>query len=92
MNIRELIDQLESFAEEHGDETEVRFAHQPNWPFEYAISSVEAVDLSEPDEDEDSEEELSRREDSEPNVVVYLAEGSQLGYLPGAASKALGWR
>lgn len=27
-----------------------------------------------------------------PEPVVYLGEGSQLGYLPGGASRALGWR
>ena len=27
-----------------------------------------------------------------PERVVYLGEGSQVGYLPGEASRALGWR
>jgi hypothetical protein len=87
MNIRELIEQLEDLANEHGDDVEVRFAHQPSWPFEYAISRVEAVNVSEDDEGYgDKVEEVESGA-----VVVYLAEGSQLGYLPGAAAQVLGW-
>lgn len=38
------------------------------------------------------EERLSDITDDEPApVVVYLAEGHQLGYLPGAAQSGLGW-
>lgn len=43
MNIRDLIDNLESIADDYGDETEVRFASQPSWPFEYSIDSVTYV-------------------------------------------------
>lgn len=88
MNIRELIDQLESFANEHGDDTEVRLASQPNWPFEFDISAVEAADLHMGSGDPDDEP----ADESEATIVVYLAEGSQLGYLPIAACKVLGWR
>lgn len=31
-------------------------------------------------------------EDQKGEPVLYLAEGPQIGYLPGAASAALGWR
>lgn len=34
---------------------------------------------------------LAKRE-AQGEAVVYIAEGSQLGYLPGAAAQALGWR
>jgi hypothetical protein len=46
MNIREMIEALESITEEYGDEVDVRVADQPAWPFEYEIGQVEAVDLS----------------------------------------------
>lgn len=86
MNIRDLIEQLEELAEAHGDHTEVRLAQQPNWPFENAVDEVVAVDLNGPDEDD------PEAASDEPEVVVYIGEGAQLGYLPGAASRALGWR
>jgi hypothetical protein len=42
---------------------------------------MEVVPL-EPDEEAPADEEVK---------VVYLTEGSQLGYLPGEASEAIGW-
>lgn len=77
--IRELIDELEELAEEHGDDCEVRIAHQPSWPFEYGIGEVVA-DVSEDDEEEPG------------SAIVYIAEKDQIGYLPGTACKLLGWR
>ena len=44
MTIRDLISQLQDFADEYGEDTEVRLAHQPNWPFEYGIDQLVAVD------------------------------------------------
>lgn len=43
MTIGELIGLLEQASEysEYGDETEVRFAAQPEYPFEYSIDFVE---------------------------------------------------
>ena len=79
MNIGELIAKLQELAEEHGEETEVRLATQPSYPFEYGIEEeVVAVAL---DEDE-----------AEDSTIVYIAECGQLGYLPGAVSRALGWK
>lgn len=75
MNVRD----LKRFLEDVDDDVEVRFASQPNWPFEYSIDDVQVVDLN----GEDGEE--------EPNEVVYLTEGSQIGYLPGVVSRAIGW-
>jgi hypothetical protein len=57
---------------------EVRIAHQPSWPLESSTDSVISVDFE--DEDEMGVE-----------VVVYIAAGEQLGYLPGAAAEELGW-
>ena len=82
MTIRELIDQLTDIVEELGsDRAEVRLAHQPSWPFEYSIGEVAVVRENE-DEDE-LEDELE--------AVVYIGEHSQIGYLPGVATRALGW-
>lgn len=46
----------------------VRLAMQPAWPFEYSIHSISCL-------------EGIKGEDA---PVVYLSEGVQLGYLPGA--------
>ena len=83
MTLRDLIDRLTDVADEYGDDVEVRLAIQPSWPFEHSIRDVEVVDPADYDEAAD--------ENDDP-VVVYIAEGRQLGYLPGVASRALGWR
>lgn len=84
MNVRN----LKRFLEYLPDDIEIRFASQPNWPFEYSIEDVYVVDLNEGDEyyNEESEE-----EEVEPNEVVYLVEGNQLGYLPHVVKKSIGW-
>lgn len=90
------------------DNPEVRLAHQPQWPFEYSLTDVLLVDVNEeerleideflnvgdPDDEEARAAAHERRAelDAEPGGVVYLGEGSQLGYLPQAASSKLGWR
>ena len=80
MRVAELIALLEDMPED----AEVRLAQQPSWPFEYSIGGVVMVgpDAGTEDEDEDAPEEN----------VVYIAESGQLGYLPGAVSRELGWR
>lgn len=107
MNIRELIEALESIAEDYGDDVDVHIAEQPSWPFENEINGVEVVDFSkgEPCEMCDGKgkaggEECEncngtgnyKEEGEEGEKVAYLVEGRQIGYLPGAASKTLGWR
>jgi hypothetical protein len=76
MKLYELMDLLKDLPED----TEVRFAHQPSWPFELSISEVVMTGESDDDEGQDSP------------PVVYLVEGQQLGYLPGEVSSAIGWR
>lgn len=76
MNLRELIDELERCAESHGDDTEVRLAIQPTWPFEH---SIEQVVIGNGDDD------------GEYRNIVYIAEGGQIGYLPGDVRKGLEW-
>jgi hypothetical protein len=36
MTVQQLIESLQEVQEEFGDDCEVRLAHQPHWPFEYA--------------------------------------------------------
>jgi hypothetical protein len=56
-------------------DAEVRLAHQPAWPFEYAIDPTNtAVQV-----------------DLDGGPMVYLGEGAQLGYLPEPARQQLGW-
>lgn len=98
MTTRDLIELLEDLERQHG-ECDVRLAMQPAWPFEYDIDAVAAVELGNPDPDEydmDDPEDRGRWYEAvgqaEPGFVVYLGEGEQLGYLPGEASRELGWR
>jgi hypothetical protein len=58
-------------------DSEVRFAAQPSYPMEYSLGETVEVVLGEEDED--------------TAMVVYLSEGSQLGYLPGEACDELYW-
>jgi hypothetical protein len=90
------VGELKELLQDLDDEMEVRLAHQPSWPFEYSISGAEVVDLNEPDPDDtvepEDEEHPDDVEEPEPNEILYLAEGTQLGYLPGVVSRLLGWR
>ncbi len=83
MNIAELINELEDMRDVVGDDAEVRYASQPSWPFEYSISNIITMT-------NEMREEHARAELQGENVV-YLAEGSQLGYLPEDAKNELGW-
>lgn len=98
---------LKSLLEGVDEDAEVRIAHQPHWPFEYSIRQVVAVGTNDEDieeiEDHLGSGELTAEEKEEArsemdrlaqnNVqIVYIGEGSQIGYLPGAACEALGWR
>ncbi|MCU0928810.1 MAG: hypothetical protein MUE62_06360 [Burkholderiaceae bacterium] len=91
--LRYLIEQLQDMADTYGENTEVRIAHQPSWPFEYGIGEVVAGSEGDDDDgDDDPREGGAQRDDDDTPVVVYIGEGTQLGYLPGNASRALGWR
>ena len=72
----ELLDALQ----EMDPDTEIRFASQPSWPFEYSIHDIVIVD-DEPEQD-DCEESTQ---------IVYLVEGRQIGYLPHEAKEEIGW-
>jgi hypothetical protein len=89
MTIKELIDTLTEMVESGTpDDTEVRLAQQPRWAFEYEIGRVTEVNLNEPDPDDDEEADGT----DEDRYVVYIGEGSQLGYLSGIAARELGWK
>ena len=76
MRLSELLETLQMLADDYPDEDpEVRLAMRPRWAFEYSIHSVTPV--------------LLEGDRSEEALVVYLSEGVQLGYLPGAAKDAV---
>lgn len=78
MNVGKLMEFLKDLPED----AEVRIAQQPSYPFEYSVADV--VIIGGP---------LGANEDGEDDEpVVYLTEGSQLGYLPGKVSREIGWR
>jgi hypothetical protein len=74
MTVAELIYELEQM----NPEVQVRFASQPNWPFEYSIVDVVQIEIAD-------------RRTNEAVETVYLKEGRQLGYLPAEAKDELGW-
>jgi hypothetical protein len=83
MTVQELLDALATLD----PATEVRLAEQPSWPFEYSLAGVLVSDRLPAEDDADD---LPLGESPEP--VLYLVEGTQLAYLPGSVSGALGWR
>lgn len=72
-SLRDLIDMLEEAAVEMGDDAEVRLMTQHNWPFEnsiFGLASGRDINASEDGEDDDVDSEN----------VLYIVEGTQLGY------------
>ncbi len=74
--MRLTVEELMTHLEEMPPEAEVRIAEQPAWPFEHSIESFNPVVVA---------------KDGDNNEVVYIAKGSQLGYLPGSVAEELGW-
>jgi hypothetical protein len=87
MTVQELIDELQFLS----PDAEVRIAQQPSWPLEYRLDGVIEVTNPKDDDDEDEDDQPNIPKDEDENVV-YLTEGSQMGYLPGKVSRELGWR
>tara|TARA_R110002020_G_scaffold269723_2_gene485050 strand:- start:2104 stop:2343 length:240 start_codon:yes stop_codon:yes gene_type:complete len=79
MKATELIEELEwAISNANGKDVEVRMAQQPKWAFEYSVDAAVSINTNE--------------EPTEDNKwVVYLSEGSQIGYLPEHAATELGW-
>ena len=85
MTAIQLIEELEFAIERNGGEdVEVRSAQQPKWAFEYSID--EAVTVCEVEDEFDDDDRTPPK-----SVVVYLSEGSQLGYLNENAAREMGW-
>ena len=79
MKAKELIEELEyAISINGGNDVEVRTAQQPKWAFEYTIDQAITIEVD--DENTDEKEK-----------IVYLGEGSQIGYLNELASSELGW-
>jgi|TARA_R110000824_G_scaffold97566_1_gene233172 hypothetical protein len=78
MKATELIEELQyAISVNGGNDVEVRTAQQPKWAFEYSIEQAITVEVE--------------NDDEETEKIVYLGEGSQIGYLPELASSELGW-
>jgi len=69
------VDEMRDYLDGMDGDTEIRFAAQPRWAFEYEIAAVEEVESKE----------------AATGTVIYLVEGTQLGYLPGPVAEAIGW-
>ena len=81
MTVGDLKNELEYLMEDGSvtENTEIRMAQQPQWAFEYDIRDGVAV-VNVKDEYSDAK-----------RPVVYLEEGSQLGYLPENVASEIGW-
>lgn len=77
MTINELIERLEIYRDEIGGDAEVRLMTQSNWPFENTIFGLASgVEINDESEDEDPDDDGDVDEDA----ILYIVEGSQLGY------------
>ena len=80
-------------------ETEIRLATQPRWAFEWSIQRAEHLSYEDAeqqlrDEADENEEDYddSAMKDFPEHGIVYIAEGSQIGYLDGKAAELLEWK
>lgn len=79
MTLNELIERLEEYRDELGD-AEVRLMTQQSWPFEngiYGLASGAEINIETDCANADGEDDDG---DVEADAVVYIVEGSQLGY------------
>ena len=73
MTLNDLIERLEEYRDQLGEDAEVRLMTQQNWPFENTITGLASgAEINETDDDDD--------DDVETDAVVYIVEGTQLGY------------
>ena len=73
MTLNDLIERLEEYRDLLGEDCEVRLMTQQNWPFENTITGLASgAEINGADDDDD--------EDVEADAVVYIVEGTQLGY------------
>lgn len=81
MTIAELIERLTELQETVAEDCVVRLMTQENYPFEYSIAGV--VDSTEFGDDDEDPECFARHQltaSGEIPIVVYLVEGTQIGY------------
>jgi hypothetical protein len=72
VTVDQLIEALEEYRDMLGGDAEVRLMTQHNWPLEYKIHGITSgMDINEQDDDQG---------DVEDDGVVYIVEGSQIGY------------
>ncbi len=80
MTLNEMIERLEEYREELGGECEVRLMTQQNWPFENAITGLASgAEINEAEDDDDQDTDADD-DDVEGDQVIYIVEGTQLGY------------
>jgi hypothetical protein len=78
MTINDLIERLEEYRDLHGEDCEVRLMTQQNWPFENAITGlVSGAEINDTDGDDNED---TDDEDVNEDAVIYIVEGTQLGY------------
>jgi hypothetical protein len=73
MTLNDLIERLEEYRDQLGEDAEVRLMTQQNWPFENTITGLASGEEINDTEDDDDD-------DVETDAVVYIVEGQQLGY------------
>jgi hypothetical protein len=78
MTVSQLIELLEDYREQHGDDCEVRLMTQENWPFENNIRGVTSG--AEMNEAGNEDEEEYDDQDVEADAMVYIVEGGQICY------------
>ena len=73
MTIDEMIARLKEYRDSLGGDAEIRLVTQPNWPFETTVQGlVSGEEINSVDADDDG--------DTEDDNIVYIVEGTQLGY------------
>tara|TARA_B110000285_G_scaffold34114_1_gene36147 strand:+ start:582 stop:833 length:252 start_codon:yes stop_codon:yes gene_type:complete len=81
MTIGEIIERLEEARDLLGEGAEVRIATGLSWPFENTIQDLHIV-KTDVDDPSYCDEDIG---------VVYIEEGSQIGYLPEQVKEQIGW-
>lgn len=78
MTLDTLIEILTDYRDELGGDAEVRLMTQQQWPFENRICGlISGQEMNDADDDDDAGSDDS---DVAEDAVVYIVEGSQMGY------------
>jgi len=106
MKIRNLIEQLEGIARQHGDDVDIRLAIKPNWPspIEHSIERVVCIDPETVKENfineliKEGGMTFAEATEAYGNVllqteepIVYIAEDRAIRYLDSVTRGAIGW-